>query len=367
MSSIIKSHCLFKSLQRSWLPIMSQTCLSKRPKDKVSGLAAHPHMTISPRFYSSPPAAPSSVQQRKKLTILNINRMYKHGEPISMMTAQDYPSGLMVDRSGIDICLVGDSLAMVALGYDSTNPLTVDEMLHHCRAVARGSKSPFLIADLPSGSYEVSPEEAVRTSLRLVKEGNMEAVKLEGGKEMAGTIRRIASVGIPVMAHIGLTPQRQSALGGFRVQGKTAKQAMNLVEDALAVQEAGAFAVLLEAMPAQIGDYITQRLSIPTIGIGAGPMCSGQVLVLNDAMGIFDRFVPKFTKQYANLNQVMTSALEQYHQDVKTKQFPSPENTYPIDQAQLDKFWNAVSNSNNHDAPLKRQQIDQEKIVSAHG
>ncbi|ORZ12018.1 3-methyl-2-oxobutanoate hydroxymethyltransferase, partial [Absidia repens] len=230
---------------------------------------------------------------RRKVTIQNLNRMYKHGEPISMMTAQDYPSGLMVDRSGIDICLVGDSLAMVALGYDSTNPLTVDEMLHHSRAVARGSKAPFLVADLPYGSYEVSAEEAVRASLRFLKEGNVEAVKLEGGKEMADTIRRITSVGVPVMAHIGLTPQRQSALGGFRVQGKTAKQALGLVEDALAVQEAGAFAVVLEAMPAQIAGHITQQLSIPTIGIGAGVMCSGQVLVLNDALGLFDRFVPK--------------------------------------------------------------------------
>ncbi|KAI8331170.1 3-methyl-2-oxobutanoate hydroxymethyltransferase, partial [Chlamydoabsidia padenii] len=230
---------------------------------------------------------------RRKVTIQNINRMYKHGEPISMMTAQDYPSGLMVDRSGIDICLVGDSLAMVALGYDSTNPLTVEEMLHHCRAVARGSKASFLVADLPYGSYEVGPEEAVRTSLRFLKEGNMEAVKLEGGKEMAETIRRITSVGVPVMAHIGLTPQRQSALGGFRVQGKTAKQALGLVEDALAVQEAGAFAVVLEAMPAPIADHITQQLSVPTIGIGAGVQCSGQVLVLNDALGLFDRFVPK--------------------------------------------------------------------------
>lgn len=238
-------------------------------------------------------------------------------------------------------------------------------MLHHCRAVARGCKSPFLIADLPSGSYEVCPEEGVRTALRVIKEGNMEAIKLEGGKEMAETIRRITTVGIPVLAHIGLTPQRQSALGGFRVQGKTAKRAMALVEDALAVQEAGAFAVILEAIPAQIAEYITQQLSIPTIGIGAGVGCSGQVLVLNDALGLFDRFTPKFTKQYANLNQVMTNALEQYHLDVKAKQFPAPENTYPIDQAQLDKFWHAVSNQ--QVAPLKeQQQTNQEKLVSAH-
>lgn len=231
-------------------------------------------------------------------------------------------------------------------------------MLHHCRAVARGSKASFLVADLPYGSYEVSPEEAVRTSLRFLKEGNMEAVKLEGGKEMADTIRRITSVGVPVVGHIGLTPQRQSALGGFRVQGKTAKQALRLVEDALAVQEAGAFAIVLEAMPAQIAEHITQQLSVPTIGIGAGVQCSGQVLVLNDCLGLFDRFVPKFTKQYCNLNQIMTDALQQYHVDVKTKQFPAPQNTYPIDQVQLEKFWQAVNGA--------KEQVDQEKVASGH-
>ncbi|KAI9302629.1 ketopantoate hydroxymethyltransferase [Cunninghamella echinulata] len=279
--------------------------------------------------------------------------MYKNGEPISMMTAQDYPTGLMVEQSGIDICLVGDSLAMVTLGYESTNPLTVDEMLHHCRAVSRGSKAPFLVADLPYGSYEASTEEAVKVSLKFLKEGNVEAVKLEGGKEMASTIRKLTSVGIPVMAHIGLTPQRQSALGGFRVQGKTSKQALGILEDALAVQEAGAFSVVLEAMPAEIAGYITQQLSIPTIGIGAGVQCSGQVLVLNDALGLFDRFVPKFTKQYANLNQIMTKALNEFHMDVKNRQFPAPQHTYPIDQVQLDKFWQAVQQKNNDDKSVQ--------------
>ncbi|KAI8062194.1 3-methyl-2-oxobutanoate hydroxymethyltransferase, partial [Gongronella butleri] len=230
---------------------------------------------------------------RSKVTIKNLAKMYRQGEPISMMTAQDYPSGLMVDRAGIDVCLVGDSLAMVALGYDSTNPLTVDEMLHHCRAVARGCKSSFLVVDLPYGSYESGPEDAVRTALRFIKEGNAEAVKLEGGKEMAETIRRLTSVGIPVVGHIGLTPQRQSSLGGFRVQGKTATQATRMLEDAMAVQDAGAFMMIVEAMPEEVATCITQKLKVPTIGIGAGVHCSGQVLVYNDAMGIFDRFVPK--------------------------------------------------------------------------
>ncbi|KAF7723740.1 hypothetical protein EC973_001716 [Apophysomyces ossiformis] len=312
----------------------------------VHATRAMPVATVLSRKYSSRPVkTPDSptagvvTARRSKVTIKSLQRMYKQGEPISMMTAQDYPSGLMVDQAGIDVCLVGDSLAMVALGYESTNPLTVEEMLHHCRAVSRGSKAPFLVVDLPYGSYEASPEEAVRVSLRFLKEGNAEAIKLEGGKEMAETIRRITRVGVPVLGHVGLTPQRQSALGGFRVQGKTAKQARELLEDALAVQEAGAFAVVLEAVPAEIAGYITQQLRIPTIGIGAGVECSGQVLVQNDALGLFDRFVPKFTKQYCNLNQIMTKALKEYHEDVKARAFPAIENTYPIDPQQLEKFW----------------------------
>ncbi|KAI9272477.1 3-methyl-2-oxobutanoate hydroxymethyltransferase, partial [Sporodiniella umbellata] len=259
---------------------------------------------------------------RSKVSIKTLQSMYKKGEPISAMTAQDYPSGLMVEKSGIDLCLVGDSLAMVSLGYDSTNPLTVEDMIHHCRAVSRGMKAPFLVIDMPFGSYEATPEDAVRNALKMIKESNAEAVKLEGGIEMADTIRRITRAGIPVMGHIGLTPQKQSALGGFRVQGKTAKQAKNLLKDALAVQEAGAFSVVIEAIPAEIARYITQQLKIPTIGIGAGVGCSGQILVQNDALGLFDRFVPKFTKQYCNLNQIMTNALKEYHEDVKSKQFP---------------------------------------------
>ncbi|KAI8638695.1 3-methyl-2-oxobutanoate hydroxymethyltransferase [Parasitella parasitica] len=246
------------------------------------------------RNYSSRPVENSNAAQRRsKVSIKTIQSMYKRKETISMMTAQDYPSGLVVDQSGIDVCLVGDSLAMVSLGFDSTNPLTVEDMLHHCRAVARGAKAPFIVADLPYGSYEASPDDAVRVSLRFMKEGNCDAVKLEGGVEMAETIRRITRVGIPVLAHIGLTPQRQSALGGFRVQGKTAKQASALLKDAFAVQEAGAFGMVLEAIPAEIAGYITEQLKIPTIGIGAGVHCSGQVLVQNDALGLFDKFVPK--------------------------------------------------------------------------
>ncbi|KAI8580817.1 hypothetical protein K450DRAFT_234732 [Umbelopsis ramanniana AG] len=297
-------------------------------------------ITPSQRLYSArPQEKPTDPFQRPKVTIRTIRRMAKQKEPISMMTAQDYPSGLMVDRAGIDTCLVGDSLAMVTLGHDTTNPVTVNEMIHHCKAVARGCKAPFLIGDLPFGSYESNPEDAVKVALRFVKEGNVEAVKLEGGKEMAETVRRITTVGIPVLAHVGLTPQRQASLGGFRVQAKTAKQARALLEDALAVQEAGAFAVVLEAVPEEIASYVTQQLTIPTIGIGAGNGCSGQVLVQNDALGMFDRFVPKFTKQYANIGQIMVDGLKKYHEEVKSRAFPAKENTYPINEAELARFF----------------------------
>ncbi|KAK9728979.1 cell wall biogenesis and architecture protein [Basidiobolus ranarum] len=244
------------------------------------------------RKYSSVPVTITN-EARPKVTINTIKKLYASNQPITVITAQDYPSGLFADKGGIDMTLVGDSLAMVTLGYDSTTEITVDEMLHHSRAVARGAKSTFRVADLPFGSYEVSPEIAVQNALRFIKEGNAEAVKLEGGIEMKETIKRITSVGIPVLGHIGLTPQRHNALGGFRVQGKTMEQALALLDDALAVQEAGCFAVVLEAIPEPVATYITKQLSIPTIGIGCGNGCSGQVLVLNDMIGVFDRFTPR--------------------------------------------------------------------------
>ncbi|KAI7904376.1 3-methyl-2-oxobutanoate hydroxymethyltransferase [Cokeromyces recurvatus] len=285
---------ILSRLQLKGINMLTRPVIGRAFAPRVISVVPKYSLTNKVRNYSSRPMENNNTAQRRpKVSIKTIQNMYKRKEPISMMTAQDYPSGLVVDQSGIDICLVGDSLAMVSLGYDSTNPLTVEDMLHHCRAVARGAKAPFLVADLPYGSYEACPDDAVRVSLRFLKEGNCDAVKLEGGIEMAETIRRITQVGIPVLAHIGLTPQRQSALGGFRVQGKTAKQASALLKDAFAVQEAGAFGVVLEAMPSEIAEYITQQLKIPTIGIGAGVECSGQVLVQNDALGLFDKFVPK--------------------------------------------------------------------------
>ena len=211
-------------------------------------------------------------------------------------------------------------------------------MLHHCRAVSRGATLPFLVGDMPFGSYQTSPEAAVANAIRFIKEGNMEAVKLEGGVEVADTVRKIVSAGIPVMGHVGLTPQSQSALGGYRVQGKTASQAMKLLQDARALQEAGCFSVVLEAVPDPVAKAVTEALHVPTIGIGAGPHTSGQVLVQLDALGIFDRFVPKFCKQYATMGASIKQALEAYHQDVKQRSFPGPEHCYPINEQELSKF-----------------------------
>ncbi|KAL7748860.1 cell wall biogenesis and architecture protein [Sorochytrium milnesiophthora] len=274
----------------------------------------------------------------KKVTITDLRTLHRKNEPIVMITAHDYPSGVFVDRSGAETCLVGDSLAMVALGYDSTTPITMDEMLHHCRAVARGAKAPFLIGDMPFGSYESDATTAVNNAARFIKEGNMEAVKLEGGAEMADTIHRITRVGIPVLGHIGLTPQRQASLGGFRVQGKTADQAKRLVQDAITLQDAGCFAIVLEAVPAPVAEHVTKTVRIPTIGIGAGSGCSGQVLVQQDMLGMFDRFVPKFCKQYAKLSESVNKALAEYCSDVKQRQFPAAEHCYPMPEQELAKF-----------------------------
>ncbi|ORY67904.1 hypothetical protein LY90DRAFT_661051 [Neocallimastix californiae] len=278
------------------------------------------NLSVSKRFNSS-----SKEKGRKKVTLNTLNSLYKKGEPITMLTAHDYPSGLFVEKAGIDSCLIGDSLGMVTLGYNSTNPVTMDDMISHCKAVCRGAKSPFIICDMPFGSYEASTEDAVRNAVRLIAEGNAEAVKLEGGKEIAETIRAITKVGIPVLGHIGLTPQRQSSLGGFRVQGKTVEDAKSLLEDALALQDAGCFGITLEAMPREVASFITSQLNILTIGIGAGNGCSGQVLVQQDMLGSFDKFVPKFCKVYADVSGIAINAIKNYVKDVKERTFPNNE------------------------------------------
>ncbi|KAI1268037.1 ketopantoate hydroxymethyltransferase-domain-containing protein [Xylariaceae sp. FL1019] len=291
------------------------------------------------RWSSHSPLGTSSGPPRRKVTMLNLRSMYKKGEPITVMTAHDFPSAHVADAAGMDMILVGDSLAMVALGMEDTSEVLVEEMLLHCRSVARATKGAFTIGDLPMGSYEISPEQGLTTAIRFIKEGRVQGIKLEGGKEMAPTIRKITQAGIPVIAHVGLTPQRQNALGGFRVQGKTSKGAMSVLEDALAVQEAGCFAMILEAVPAEVASIITKKLSVPTIGIGAGNGCSGQVLVQVDMSGYFPpgRFIPKFVKQYGNVWAESLRAIEAYRDEVKSRQYPAPEHTYPIPKEELEE------------------------------
>ncbi|APA08567.1 hypothetical protein sscle_04g033370 [Sclerotinia sclerotiorum 1980 UF-70] len=289
----------------------------------------------------SPMGAPST---RKKVTMTTLRSMYKKGEPIAVMTAHDFPSGHVADAAGIDIVLVGDSLAMVALGMEDTSEVIMEEMLMHCRSVSRAAKAAFTVGDLPMGSYEIAPEQALESAFRFVKEGRMQGIKLEGGLEMAPTIKKITTAGIPVLGHIGLTPQRQNSLGGFRVQGKTCAGALKVLEDALAVQEAGAFAMVIEAVPQEVAQLITEKLSIPTIGIGAGNGCSGQVLVQVDMTGNFPpgRFLPKFVKKYGDVWSESFKAISEYRDETKSRAYPAPEHTYPIPEKELEEFRNAI-------------------------
>ncbi|KAI9803575.1 MAG: hypothetical protein M1825_001918 [Sarcosagium campestre] len=291
----------------------------------------------------SPMGAPST-SPRKPTTLNTLRGLHKAGEPITMITAHDFPSAHVADAAGMDMILVGDSLAMVALGMEDTSEVLLDEMILHCRSVARASKSSFTVGDLPMGSYEIAPEQALESAIRVIKEGRMRAVKLEGGREMASTIARITQAGIPVLAHIGLTPQRQNALGGFRVQGKTTAGALKVLDDALAVQEAGAFATVLEAVPPEVAALVTQKLRIPTIGIGAGSACSGQVLVQVDMTGNFPpgRFLPKFVKRYGDVWGESMRAIEAYKGEVKARSYPAREHTYPISAEELRSFQSSV-------------------------
>lgn len=262
-----------------------------------------------------------------------------------MITAHDFPSGHVGDAAGMEMVLVGDSLAMVALGMDDTSEVLVEEMLLHCRSVSRAAKTAFTVGDLPMGSYEISPEQALETAIKFIKQGRVQSIKLEGGAEMVPTIRKITTAGIPVLGHVGLTPQRQNALGGFRVQGKTSAAAMTILEDAMAVQKAGCFAVVLEAVPAEVAALITKKLSIPTIGIGAGNGCSGQVLVQIDMTGNFPpgRFLPKFVKKYGDVWGESMKAIEKYRDETKSRAYPAPEHTYPIQMEELEAFEREVN------------------------
>ncbi len=263
-----------------------------------------------------------------KLPLPELAAMKRDGRRIVMVTAYDYPSGKVASEAGVELVLVGDSAAMTVLGHDSTVPVTIDEMLLLTRAAARGSTHPLVIGDLPFMSYQVDDRDAMVTAGRFIKEGGADAVKMEGAGPTLDRILAVTRAGIPVMGHLGLTPQTATALGGFKAQGRTAAAALQLVDDALAIEAAGAFSVVLECVPAAVAQAVTDRLAIPTIGIGAGAHCDGQVLVIHDMLGLFDDFTPKFVKRYSDLKSAMSGAVKEFVGEVKEKKFPAPEHSF---------------------------------------
>lgn len=275
-------------------------------------------------------SAKPSNKVDKRVSLKTLQRKKEKGESIVALTAYDYPTATAVDTAGIDLILVGDSLGMVVLGYDTTIPVTMNEMLHHCKAVARGTNRAFLVGDMPFLSYQADMPDALRNAGRFLAEGGMNGVKLEGGMEMAATVGGIVRAGIPVMGHIGLTPQSVHQLGGYQAQGRTALAARALLRDALALEESGCFSIVLESVPAKVAQLISERLLIPTIGIGAGLGCDGQVLVGHDLLGIYDRFTPRFVKQYADLRSQIVQAVERYSADVRQHKFPASEHTFSM-------------------------------------
>jgi len=275
---------------------------------------------------------------RKKVTITDLHAKKQDGKKITMLTAYDYPIARLVDDAGIDCILVGDSLGMVVLGYESTVPVTMDEMIHHSKAARRGTRFAFLIGDMPFMSYQVSKEEAIKNAGRFMKEAGCDAVKLEGGNEVLAVTRAIEDAGIPVLGHLGLTPQTISKLGGYKVQGKDAEAAKKILDEAMALEKAGCFAIVLECVPEEVSKIITEKLSIPTISCGAGRYCDGQVLVTNDMVGLFDRFVPKFVKQYVKLSGLISDAFKKYKSEVEDGTFPAPEHTFAIKEDELAKL-----------------------------
>jgi 3-methyl-2-oxobutanoate hydroxymethyltransferase len=272
----------------------------------------------------------------KRITINDIREMKQNGEKIAMLTAYDYPTAKIVDSCSIPIILVGDSLGNVVLGYDSTIPVTMDDMIHHCKAVVRGAEHAMVVGDMPFMTYHISMEDAMRNAARFIQEAGVQAVKLEGGVTVADKVKRLVDCGIPVMGHIGMTPQSVNQFGGNLVQGKTVAVAQRLVDDAKALEQAGAFIIVLECIPKRLAALITQNLRIPTIGIGAGPDCDGQVLVINNLLGLTD-FNPKLAKQYVNLKDIMSQAISAYRDEVKGGQFPTKENSFIIDTAVLEQ------------------------------
>ena len=273
-----------------------------------------------------------------RVTVRDIAKMKRKGQKIPVVTAYDYTSARLADRAGIPVLLVGDSLGMVVLGYDSTIPVTMEDMVHHTRAVVRGSQLALVTADLPFMSYHLDSTQAMANAGRLVQEGGAQAVKLEGGEKVAEVAARIVDAGIPVMGHIGLTPQSVNAFGGYRVQGQTQAGAAQLLKDAQALEQAGVFALVLELVPTPLARLISERLTIPTIGIGAGGGCDGQVQVLHDMLGLYSEFVPRHTKQYAHLAETIEDALGRYAREVREGLFPAEEHSFPMDQAILEEL-----------------------------
>lgn len=274
-----------------------------------------------------------------KFTVTSFLEAKQKQEKITMLTAYDYSMAKIIDEAGIDSILVGDSLGMVFQGNDSTLEVTVDDIIYHCRSVAKGVKNAMIIADMPFLSYHITIEESIRNAGRMIQEGRAHAVKLEGGTEVVDKVRAIRNAQIPVIGHIGLTPQSIHVFGGFKVQGKEVEQAQKLINDAKALQEAGVFAIVLEAIPEGLAKKITESVKVPTIGIGAGKYCDGQVLVINDLLGMYSEFTPKFVKQYAQLSGIMKEAISQYGSEVKTSAFPEKTHTFTMDESILDKLY----------------------------
>ena len=274
----------------------------------------------------------------RKVSLTELRELADRGERLAMVTAYDYPSARLADAAGLDIVLVGDSAAMTVLGHASTVPATMEEMLVLTRAVTRGAERPLVVGDMPFGSFQVSDEDAVRNAVRFVKEAAADAVKLEGAGPTLSRVLALIGAGIPVMGHIGLTPQSATMLGGFHAQGKTAEKARRLLEDAVALEDAGCFSLVLEAVPAPVAEQISERLSIPTLGIGSGPRCDGQVLVLHDVLGLYEGRSPKFAKRYANLSTEIRGALERFADEVRSGAFPTEEHTYAMPEQELAAF-----------------------------
>jgi 3-methyl-2-oxobutanoate hydroxymethyltransferase len=274
----------------------------------------------------------------KKTTVLDVQAAKAEGRKLVMVTAYDYPFGLLADQAGVDIVLVGDSLGMVVMGLDGTVEVTMENMIHHIQAVVRGCKNPLVVGDMPFMSYNTSIRDAIINAGRLMKEGGCDVVKLEGGVDFAPTIQAIVRAGIPVQGHIGLTPQTASALGGFKMQGRDSAAAKQIIEDARALEQAGVFSIILEAVPAPLGKLVAEAVAVPVIGIGAGVDVDGQVLVTHDMLGLFDKFIPKFVKQYTQIRTIILDAMNAYKEDVQSEAFPGPEHSFKMPEETLEQL-----------------------------